>query len=636
MANPVSITFSAQIGQLISGVDQVKSAISSIAAPVNQLAGLFTGLGEGFAGVFAVDQVAAFVSQMEDLGTQTLRTSAMLGVSTTEAQQLGFIAKATGGSADSLALSMERLQLNLARAQSGIGPAAQALQALGLSTKDLIGQPIDEQMNRIADALSRFADGGNKTAIVLALLGRSGAEMIPVLDKGRAGLDELRQSAQSASAIVSGQTIAALDRAGTSAIVMRSAMTALGETIVAQFAPALITLANKMTTLIGNFTLLTSAGNVWRSQIEGIEYAIASLAIDIGRAAQMAADFFHMDWAAVKADWQAGTAAQEKLLDDHLYRMGVLLLESKAKLQEGLAPPAATLSQAPALPVPNTAAINAAMAAAAEQIKLADEVYTQMAEKLGSELKLHQITYGAETQALLSALDQRRAAELAAVAQEASVGGLSVAQAQKIANEKLQIDQKYAQDRQRVLDKAAQDEAKEWESRLSTIEGAWNSQLRGLLGGTETWGQAMKKIAGDLVINFIENAEKIVGNWIAGELTKTTATTAGVAARTAAEQGGASVSLATQLAANLKAIGSDAAKVFADVFAYLAPALGPFAAAPAAAASALVLGAETLMPSADVGGYVVSDGLAMIHANETILPARIDQPYWLVVRATIW
>jgi hypothetical protein len=34
-------------------------------------------------------------------------------------------------------------------------------------------------------------------------------------------------------------------------------------------------------------------------------------------------------------------------------------------------------------------------------------------------------------------------------------------------------------------------------SALTPIESAWNSQLRVLLGGTETWATAMKKIAAD-------------------------------------------------------------------------------------------------------------------------------------------
>ena len=214
MANNVSISFSAQIGQLVSGVDKIKSEIASIASPVNALAGVFTGFGEAFAGAFAVDQVAQFAAQMEDLGTQTLRTSAMLGVSTTEAQELGFIAKTVGGDTQGMALAMERLQVNLQRAQSGAGPAAQALQALGLSAKSLISVPIDEQMARIADAVSRFADGGNKTAIVMSLLGRTGAQMIPMLDKGRAGWDELRKSAENAGIIVSRDTVTALEMPG--------------------------------------------------------------------------------------------------------------------------------------------------------------------------------------------------------------------------------------------------------------------------------------------------------------------------------------------------------------------------------------------------------------------------------------
>ena len=68
-----------------------------------------------------------------------------------------------------------------------------------------------------------------------------------------------------------------------------------------------------------------------------------------------------------------------------------------------------------------------------------------------------------------------------------------------------------------------------------------------------------------------------------------------------------------------------AAKVYGGVFAFLAPFLGPAAAGPASASSASVLAAA--VPAADVGGYVLSSGLANIHAGETILPAQMNQPY---------
>ena len=56
------------------------------------------------------------------------------------------------------------------------------------------------------------------------------------------------------------------------------------------------------------------------------------------------------------------------------------------------------------------------------------------------------------------------------------------------------------------------------------------------------------------------------------------------------------------------------------MFNYLAPELGPFAAVPAALASASVLALS--LPSAAGGMIVPNDTLAMVHENEMVLPAR--------------
>src|ERR1700722_7160157 len=224
----VQITFGASLEKLIEGVDGAKSAIEGLKAYVEKIGELVT-LG------FGADAVAEFVSKMAELGEQTARSVAILGISTKSVQELGFIAKVTGGDSQSLALSMERLQVNLQKAQAGTGPAAAALNALGLSAKHLIGLSIDEQMNKIADAVSKFADGGNKTAIVMELLGRGGAQMIPVLDQGRAGLDELRQAADQSGAVMTTQTVAALSSVQRGLVTMKASVIGLSGALVGEF-----------------------------------------------------------------------------------------------------------------------------------------------------------------------------------------------------------------------------------------------------------------------------------------------------------------------------------------------------------------------------------------------------------------
>src|ERR1700728_3231905 len=164
--NDVEVKFGAQTAEATAGIDEVKSALGSFSSPIQSAIADFKALGTAIVGAFALDKIADFADKYASMGEQIERSSAMLGVSTQSVQELGYIATITGGSADGMAMASERLQLNLQRAQVPTSQQALALRSLGLSAKDLIGVPIDEQMNRIADAVSKFGDGGNKTAVV--------------------------------------------------------------------------------------------------------------------------------------------------------------------------------------------------------------------------------------------------------------------------------------------------------------------------------------------------------------------------------------------------------------------------------------------------------------------------------------
>lgn len=61
--------------------------------------------------------------------------------------------------------------------------AAEAFSALGIDTRDALGnlRPVDEVLGDVARALNRYEDGSNKTAIAQALLGKAGAQYLPLL-----------------------------------------------------------------------------------------------------------------------------------------------------------------------------------------------------------------------------------------------------------------------------------------------------------------------------------------------------------------------------------------------------------------------------------------------------------------------
>ena len=164
---------------------------------------------------------------------------------------------------------------------------------------------------------------------------------------------------------------------------------------------------------------------------------------------------------------------------------------------------------------------------------------------------------------------------------------------------------------------------KEWEKALQPIDRAFSQSIMGIVRGTQTAQQAIRRFSQSMVSSLIDDAEKSTMNWVASELAKTTATQIGAAARSNAENSSQSTGLIKLIDLTLKAIGIDAAKTFGDVFAFFAPDMGPAAAAPAEAAAAAVSGgAFGLLPHLATGAWdVPRDMAAFIHRGETVMPA---------------
>ena len=114
-----------------------------------------------------------------------------------------------------------------------------------------------------------------------------------------------------------------------------------------------------------------------------------------------------------------------------------------------------------------------ALAAAQERIRLADMEFTELGERLSSQVKIFAITEQQKTQQLLAALDVRRAAEMAAIADELAIARQGTTEYQRVLNEKLTMEQKYQAERRKIQDQQLQSDFSEWQSELSAIQSAW-------------------------------------------------------------------------------------------------------------------------------------------------------------------
>jgi hypothetical protein len=152
---------------------------------------------EAFVGVEAVGKLKEMVEGTVESAVQAKHLSEQLGISTDAVQELGYAADVTGVSSEAMQGAMRHLARGLQEVQKGSGPAVEAFQELGIHAEDLKGKSLDETLGVLADRFSKMPDGAQKAALSLQLFGREGgARMVPLLNKGSAGIAQLRTEAE--------------------------------------------------------------------------------------------------------------------------------------------------------------------------------------------------------------------------------------------------------------------------------------------------------------------------------------------------------------------------------------------------------------------------------------------------------
>jgi len=136
------------------------------------------------------------VNAVSEYGEKVLALSQAAGLSTTELQQLGKAAAMEGISMDEFGHSIVLLSRTMKEAKDGSEDASKSFSKMGIKITDEKGKfrSAGDVFEDIADHFSQMPDGVEKTATALKLFGRSGAEMITVLNQGREEIEKFRQA----------------------------------------------------------------------------------------------------------------------------------------------------------------------------------------------------------------------------------------------------------------------------------------------------------------------------------------------------------------------------------------------------------------------------------------------------------
>jgi hypothetical protein len=145
--------------------------------------------------------------------TEVTNLSRTMGMTTEAYQEWDYVLKTVGSSAEAAQGDISMLAEKAQDAATGSGEAAELFAQLGIKVKDSQGtfKSQSELFDEVITKLSRMKDETERNAIASKLLGSTGEKIIPLLDKGAAGLEEAKKMAHEFGVVMDEETLAALN-----------------------------------------------------------------------------------------------------------------------------------------------------------------------------------------------------------------------------------------------------------------------------------------------------------------------------------------------------------------------------------------------------------------------------------------
>lgn len=206
IAGTLEVQLLANMARLQADMDTAKrtvgGAMSSIESTVAKAKAALIGLGAiGLAGAFAA-QMRGAIDLADSINKLTQRT----GMSAESLSQWQYAAKLADVSNESFATGVKKLNINIAQGLAGDKEKIATFRALGITLTDASGKAknADQVLMEMADAFASAKDGAGKTALAVALLGKAGDEMIPLLNGGSGAIKAMKTEADQLGLTISG------------------------------------------------------------------------------------------------------------------------------------------------------------------------------------------------------------------------------------------------------------------------------------------------------------------------------------------------------------------------------------------------------------------------------------------------
>lgn len=254
-----------QIDGLTRSLDKANNQATGLGGAFSKLGGMASKASAALAalGTVAIGGLAVMGKNAIDAADNINDLSQRTGVGVEALSKFGAAAEDSGSTLDEVGKAMGKL------AKGIVDPASktsEALQSIGISSVDAKGKirTVDQVMLDIADKFSKLPDGAQKTALAMQIFGKSGANLIPMLNGGREAMNQY-------SATITTEMAQASDK-------FNDSLNAIARSVAGPFNQAITALLPLITQLAEKFAALAQSFSQLPESTQTLIAGIAALA----------------------------------------------------------------------------------------------------------------------------------------------------------------------------------------------------------------------------------------------------------------------------------------------------------------------------------------------------------------------
>ncbi len=199
------------VKSLNTKLNKAKANVQKLADGFGKLGSKISGIGKGFLKFGAVLSAPLILSirQFAKMGDELDKMSRRTNVSVDVLSGLAFAASQSGASLEVLEKGIKGVQRNILDLERGLSTAKDNFDDLGISLDDIKGKTTIEQFSIIANALTKIEDPSRRAALAMKIFGKSGADLLPLMEQGASGINKMIAEAKRLGLIITPEQAAA-------------------------------------------------------------------------------------------------------------------------------------------------------------------------------------------------------------------------------------------------------------------------------------------------------------------------------------------------------------------------------------------------------------------------------------------